>query len=109
MTAPVQLAPDCIEAIAQRVAELVRDPETAQFIDAAEVGRRFGVSREWVYAHAEELGAVRLGDGSRARMRFDVQKVAEWFGSPRSSREPQREKRSAVRRTSEAPLLPVKG
>lgn len=109
MTAPVQLAPESIEAIAQRVAELVREPESIQFIDAEEVARRFGVSRDWVYEHAEELGAVRLGDGSRPRMRFDVHKVSEWFGSSRSSREPQGENRSAVRRGRDVELLPIKG
>lgn len=108
MNAPVQLAPESIEAIAQRVAELVRAPEAVQFIDAAEVSRRFHVSRDYVYEHADELGAVRLGEGSRPRLRFDVQKVTERFGLPPSS-EPQRENRSAVRRPSTATLLPIKG
>ena len=40
-------------------------------IDAAEVARRLGVSREYVYDHAAELGAERLGTGPRARLRFD--------------------------------------
>jgi hypothetical protein len=109
VTVPVQLAPESVEAIAQRVAELVRDPTAVQFIDAAEVARRFGVSREWVYAHAEELGAVRVGDGPRPRWRFDVQKVTERFGSWAGSREPQRENRSAVRRGRDVELLPIKG
>lgn len=108
MTAPVQLAPESIEAIAQRVAELVRDPETVQFIDAEEVAHRFGVSREWVYAHAEELGAVRVGEGPRPRLRFDVKKVSERFGSLAGSREPQRENRSAVRWGGDLELLPIK-
>jgi hypothetical protein len=109
MTAPVQLAPESIEALAQRVAELVRDPVSVQFIDAAEVAHRFGVSRDWVYAHAKELGAVRVGNGSRPRLRFDVKKVSDRFDSLAGSREPQRAKRSAVRRGSKVKLLPVKG
>lgn len=113
MTAPVQLAPETIEAIAQQVAErlapLVREPETVQFIDAEAVAHRFGVSRDWVYAHAEELGAVPLGDGSRPRWRFDVQKVGERFGSLAGSREAQRENRSAVRQGRDVELLPIKG
>ncbi len=108
MTTPLQLAPESIEAIAQRVAELVRAPEAVQFIDAAEVARRFDVSRDYVYEHADELGAVRLGKGSRPRLKFDVKKVTERFGSIQSS-EPQRENRSAVRRPSTAMLLPIKG
>lgn len=109
MTAPVQLDPESIEALAQRVAELMRDPESVQFIDAAEVAHRFGVSRDWVYEHAEELAAVRVGKGSRPRLRFDVKKVRERFGSLAGSREPQRENRSAVRRGSDVELLPIKG
>jgi hypothetical protein len=109
MTAPVQLDPESIEAIAQRVAELVGEPETVQFINAEEVAHRFGVSREWVYEHAEELGAVRVGRGSRPRLRFDVKEVTERFGSLAGSREPQRTKRSAVRRGRNLELLPIKG
>lgn len=113
MTAPVQLAPASIEALAEalaeRIVELALDPEAVQFIDAIEVAHRLGVSRNWVYEHAEELGAVRVGNGSRPRLRFDVKKVSERFGSMAGSREPQRENRSAVRRGSDVELLPIKG
>lgn len=30
-----------------------------------------GVSIDWVYANARALGAIRLGSGPRARLRFD--------------------------------------
>lgn len=109
MTAPVQLAPASIEALAQRVAELVLDSGAVEFIDATEVAHRFSVSRDWVYEHAEELGAVRVGKGSRPRLRFDVKTVRERFGSLAGSREPQRTKRSAVRRGRDVELLPIKG
>ena len=46
-------------------------------IDAAAVARSFGVSRDWVYAHTDELGAVRLGSGPKARLRFDPEEVKE--------------------------------
>ena len=46
-------------------------------MDAAEVAERFGVHRSWVYSHAEKLGAVRLGTGPKARLRFDLQRVVE--------------------------------
>ncbi len=41
-----------------------REPATAL---AAELG----VSRDYVYEHAAELAAIRLGNGRRARLRFD--------------------------------------
>lgn len=82
MPDPARLHPADVEAIAHRSAELVlaalgatqtstnpAGPTT--LIDAAAVAERFGVDRGWVYEHADELGAVRLGAGSRPRLRFD--------------------------------------
>lgn len=51
-----------IEAVAARVADLLRTGQaSAELVDAAEIARRFGVSRDFVYDHADDLGAVRLG------------------------------------------------
>lgn len=67
-----------VEAIAQRVAELIRDPATApvRYVDARCVAKVLGVDREWVYAHARQLGAMRLG-GPHGRLRFDLQHVRQ--------------------------------
>ena len=32
-------------------------------VDAAEIARIYGKTRTWVYEHAGELGAIRLGSG----------------------------------------------
>ncbi len=64
-----------IEAIARRVAELVGRP--SGLVDAQDVADDLKVERDWVYAHARELGAVRLGDGPKARLRFDLQRVRD--------------------------------
>ncbi len=37
-------------------------------VDAAEIARLHGKTRSWVYEHAGELGAVRLGSGPRPRL-----------------------------------------
>jgi hypothetical protein len=66
-----------IEAIAQRVAELLSPAKTGEMVSAAEIAKRFGVSRDWVYEHADELGVIRMGSGPRAHLRFDLEKVAE--------------------------------
>ena len=68
-----RLHPDDVEAIARRVAELLRDTAApaARLVDAATLAAMLGVERDWVYAHARELQAVRLG-GRRGRLRFDV-------------------------------------
>ena len=91
---PVSLDDRDVEAIAQRVAELLR-AESARYLDAAGIAKRFGVGRSWVYAHKDELGAVRLGSGPKARLRFDVVRVeavlnAERAPAPRAARRPRR-------------------
>lgn len=83
----VRLAPESVEALAVRVAELLGSPAPTdrrdeEKISAAEVSRLWGVSRRWVYAHRDDLGAVELGDGPRPRLRFDRGIVAERLGAP---------------------------
>ena len=86
-TGELRIAPESIDAVAERVAELV-DAATAEpasrpeRITAEEVSRWWGVSRRWVYDHAEELGARRMGSGRRPRLRFDPDEVAERLGPP---------------------------
>lgn len=85
----VRLDPESIEALARRLAELLADrqpqrPEHA-LISAEAVAERWGVSRRWVYEHAERLGACRIGAGSRPRLRFDPDQVAEQIGEPSRS------------------------
>lgn len=81
----VRLDPESIEALARRLAELLgaREslPAKAELVTAEEVARRWGVSRRWVYDHAEELGARRLGGGRRPRLRFDPEDAAERLGA----------------------------
>jgi hypothetical protein len=59
--------------VAAEVVRLLELPTHSDetLIDAREVARRHGIDRAWVYAHADELGALRLGTGSRPRLRFD--------------------------------------
>lgn len=80
----LRLAPESIEALARRLAELIDSkhdrPAEQRFISAEEVARRWNVGRRWVYEHAEELGARRLGDGPKPRLRFDAEEVAEHLG-----------------------------
>ena len=82
----VRLDPESIEALAHRLAELLAPPDPArarvQLLTAEEVARWWGISRRWVYDHAEELGARRLGGGRRPRLRFDPDEVAERLGDP---------------------------
>jgi hypothetical protein len=87
--------PELAEAIARRVVELLRGEEAgerpARLVDAATLARELGVEREWVYAHAEQLGAVRLG-GPHGRLRFDRHEVGKHLGGakPATWRPPRR-------------------
>ena len=109
MTEQLTLAPEAVEAIACRVAELIGGTTSTRLVDAAEIARRFNVSRDYIYSHAEELGAVRLGTGPKARLRFDPARVVEVI-SPQPFR-PSTDRSTTPRRTTRpsAELLPIGG
>ena len=44
-------------------------------VDAAAVAEYLAVKRSWVYEHADELHARRLGSGPKARLRFSLAEV----------------------------------
>lgn len=95
-----------IEHIAARIVELLKEEATAdrvRYVDATFVARRLGVDREWVYAHAHELGGVRLG-GPRGRLRFDLQKLSQHIASP-ATQEPA--KRAQALRRKRAAKVPA--
>lgn len=87
----VRLDTATIETLARRIVELLSPPAapdsverlpSGRLLSAAEVSAWWGVSRGWVYQHASELGAVRIGDGERPRLRFDPDRVAERLNQP---------------------------
>jgi hypothetical protein len=106
------------EAVADRVVERLRDRPPPELLDAAEVARRFGIGPRWVREHADKLGAVRVGDGPRPRLRFDPEKVAAALTARSQSKGSLAPDRPRHRRRSRAvpsssrdglPLLPVRG
>jgi hypothetical protein len=58
------------------------------FLTAEQLAERLGVTRSFVYEHAAELGAFRLGSGPRARLRFDLDEVRRRTSSPVSRESP---------------------
>ena len=75
-----QIAEELTEVIVTRVVARLREDDASRqatgemaWLDAQEVARRLSVSREWVYEHADELGASRIGSGPRPRLRFPPQ------------------------------------
>src|SRR5262245_28315660 len=98
MSAPVRLDDASIEAIAAQVAALLAGSDSGRhLVDAAQVARRFGLSRSWVYENASALGAIRVGNGKRPRLRFDLDLVTERLTSRSESREsePRKPRRKA--------------
>jgi hypothetical protein len=82
-------------------------------LDATEVAGVLGRERQWVYDHADELGAFRYGDGPRARLGFDLQSIERWKRERKGGREPaapiRRRRPRAGGRGSQAPLIPYEG
>lgn len=85
----VRLADDTIEQLADRVAaRLAQQTDDAHataaseagLLSAAQVSEWWGVTRNWVYAHAEDLGALHIGAGRRPRLRFDPDRVRRALG-----------------------------
>jgi hypothetical protein len=106
------LSPVMVEAIAQRVAELLRTDLglTPRFLTPVQVAERFAVSRKWVYDHAEELGATRLGQGPRARLRFDAEIVSRVLDRHEASSleaAKSQDASSVTKSASGGPLLPI--
>ena len=121
------LSDQAIEALAARIAAMLAEPERPgrkledsmtgpALVDAATLSRRLGISRTWIYEHAVELGAIALGDGSRARLRFDPERALAVLESRRRTGAPQRAQQAPApthrrrrRQSPHAELLPVRG
>jgi hypothetical protein len=105
-----------IRAVAEALADvlfergLVPAGSPARVLDAAQVADLLGRDRQWVYAHAGELGAFRYGDGPKARIGFDLVTVEQWKRERqiRSASPPRRrrDRRSSAVRVGATRLIP---
>lgn len=131
----VRLDEQTVEALATRVADLLanripprqnppgsREAEegaAGRLLSAAQVAERWGVDRSWVYRHAEQLGAIRLGTGTRPRLRFDPHRVTDYLSADdrsttadanRARRAKRADRRRSRRRARDCgDLLPILG
>jgi hypothetical protein len=121
LDAATQIDASWVEAVALHVVALIRDDSALnhrRLVDAATLAAELGVDRSWVYAHRDELGAVRLGAGSKPRLRFDPEAAREVLAGhgardlrePKSSVPAGSSRRGRRRRTgSTSELLPIRG
>jgi hypothetical protein len=117
---PVQVDPRMIaeiadrlsDAIVERIVEAIRAegiiPQgrtSAPWLDAKAVAELLDVERDWVYEHADELGASRIGSGTRPRLRFPPDILERQRGhrpSPKPAAQP------AKRRPKPCDLIPIR-
>ena len=77
----VDLTPQAVEQVAQRVAQLLQQREARpELITAGELARQLRVQRPWVYKHRHLLGGQRIGDGPKAQWRFDLEMATQALG-----------------------------
>src|SRR4051812_48153070 len=113
--------PEELRAIAEAVADVLEErglvaaspvAVPARVLDAATVAELLGRDRQWVYAHADELGAFRYSEGPRARLGFDAKAVERWKRRGQAPAAPSRSAGRRVRRTAAAAapfLIPYEG
>ena len=112
-------APDNVDAdlIARWVVDALRDEErplTRGLLKTEEAARLLGVDAEWVRANRVALGAVKLGDGPKAHLRFPREAIDAYLAARRRAQaHPPTSSRSTVpkgsRRRGSAPSLPARG
>jgi hypothetical protein len=75
LTAEVRELRALVAALVERLdgGEMDSSGSSPRLVDASELAAALGVSRRYVYEHAGELGAVKLGTGRQPRLRFDVE------------------------------------
>jgi hypothetical protein len=114
-----RLHPEDLERLAELIAERAQPSTRPRLVDAADLARQLSVERSWVYEHANELGAVRLGTGPKAPLRFDPDRALAALASCSADRrsthaqdpvaEPNRVHRRRRSLGTSVDLLPIRG
>lgn len=66
-----------VVAIADELERRLRPRSTLTLLTAKQLAAELGLKVDYVYAHQEELGAMALGDGPKARLRFDLDRARQ--------------------------------
>lgn len=118
-TTVVTLDPETIRELAAAIATTLNVPMVPSigWVTAEVVAEHLAVDINYVYEHASALGARRLGDGPKARLRFRLDAVdsALCLTDRNSSDgeigrvEPRSRRRRTSRLGTEVQLLPIRG
>jgi hypothetical protein len=85
-TTALALTEDMLDALADRLADRLATrlasasratQKTFALVDARGLAAELGVSVDYVYRHQVELGAMPLGDGPKARLKFDLDRAKQ--------------------------------
>ena len=110
---------DDIELLADVLAERLTSVSRQRLRTVTEVAEYLAVDASFVYEHAVEMDAQRLGFGPKAPLRFDIAKVDEWLRtcttgrgtqehvSPAQPRKRRRRRRPGT--GTNVVLLPIRG
>jgi hypothetical protein len=98
--AAVDLTPQAVEHVASRVVQLLQRQQQNQqqaptgepvgMVTVAQFAAYYKLNPAWVYEHADELGATRIGSGPKARIRLDFQTAKAALREIHAGREPAR-------------------
>lgn len=66
--------------------EAERPAIAARFCDVTRLAEHLSMSPDWIYEHAGELGGFRIGEGPRARWRFELVRAESNFQRLSASR-----------------------
>jgi hypothetical protein len=88
----------------------LRADRSTQLVDAQTLASELRVSRQWIYEHRDKLGAIRIGDGPKARLRFDVDTARHALTAPVTTTAPRPASRQTRtnRTTSAGSILKVR-
>jgi hypothetical protein len=97
--AAVDLTPQAVEQVAGRVVQLLHRQQQNQqqretgepvgMLTVPEFAAYMKLNPGWVYEHADELGAVRLSSGPKARIRIDFQTAKAALAQLQANRTPE--------------------
>ena len=93
------LSEELLDALADRLADRLMArlgapsrglQKTFALVDARGLAAELGVSVDYVYRHQAELGAMALGDGPKARLKFDLDRARQALDARQRSHRPRR-------------------